>query len=202
MAFFLLPLYHCFTLPREFLARNRKEHEGGKERRERNEGEGLRENFSASRPLRISFAVTDIRHGQRSSSNGRRRNREMKKRKRQKHKTSKKATDTLDMHAGHIFRLLPAFFSLLVRHLFLFIHIRSLHYRSSRRHFTSRKKMRVPTRVDYFYSTNESNAKQTPTPFFPSGLHLPFSAVTSKRDLERSSTKYNLCDSLLRNTSR
>lgn len=32
-----------------------------------------------SRPLRISFTVTDIRHGQRSSSSGRRRNRETEK---------------------------------------------------------------------------------------------------------------------------
>lgn len=37
----------------------------------------MRERTSlASRPLRISFTVTDIRHGQRSSSNRRRRNRE------------------------------------------------------------------------------------------------------------------------------
>lgn len=74
-----LPLLYFVSFSREIEKDTRGERERQREgeKKERDEGEErLRENFSASRSLRISFTVTDIRHGQRSSSSGRR-NREM-----------------------------------------------------------------------------------------------------------------------------
>lgn len=66
-------------------------------RREREGRERERDSFErtslTSRPLRISFTVTDIRHGQRSSSSGRRRNRETEKKK-------KKEAEALDEQKG------------------------------------------------------------------------------------------------------
>lgn len=59
-----------------------------RERRERNSFERT---SLTSRPLRISFTVTDIRHGQRSSSSGRRRNRETEKKKEERGRSTRRA---------------------------------------------------------------------------------------------------------------
>jgi hypothetical protein len=118
----------------------------------------------------------------------------MRKKKRQKHKTSKKAADTLDMHAGHIFRPLAAFFSPLppVCTLVLCTVDRlgdTLH---------RGKKMRIPARAGYFYSMDGVKRKTNSSlTLFSFPIASPISSRHVERDLERSSA---ICDSLLRNT--
>lgn len=79
---------HWFTsaVSREKIEKERgkkeKENESNTKERER-ERDSFERTSLTSRPLRISFTVTDIRHGQRSSSSGRRRNRDRKKKKKE-----------------------------------------------------------------------------------------------------------------------
>ncbi|KYM88293.1 hypothetical protein ALC53_02775 [Atta colombica] len=121
--------------------------------------------------LLVYFGMTDIRHGQRSSSRRRRRNRETKKKKkRQKHKTSKKAVDTLDIHTGHIFRPLAASFSSSSS----FFSSSSLYNSSSTssivstQHFTSQGKSAHRLRADCSYSTDEGKTNHPQLqPLFP-----------------------------------
>lgn len=166
--------------------------------RKRREKDSFERTSLASRPLRISFAVTDIRHGQRSSSSGRRRRRrrrnretEKKRKKRQKHKTSKKAADTLDMHTGHIFRPLAASLSScpsslsLARSLSLpRAHSSSTSSIVSTQHPTSREKAHTgASRLFLFNGRGQNKPPPTATPI--SSRH----AVTRLRTLIHNATR-------------
>lgn len=90
---------HWFTsaVSREKIEKERGKKEKENESDTKERGSFERDSFErtslTSRPLRISFTVTDIRHGQRSSSSGRRRNRETEKKK-------KKEAEALDEQKG------------------------------------------------------------------------------------------------------
>ena len=153
---------------------------------ERYEGEErqLRERTSlTSRPLRISFTVTDIRHGQRSSSRRRRRNRETKKK--------EKETEAQDEQKSsrHAWRAHGPYFSssrcllfLLLLLLLLFFSVQLVLYIVDRLDATlyiaGKKRTPIASRLFLFNGRGQNKPPPTAT---------PISSRHDERDFERSS---------------